>query len=137
MAEASGGSSGVRAALRSGWRALRLRCPWCGGGKVTVRWLGLRAACPQCGLRLDRGESDYWLGAMLFNLIAAETLFAVGLVAVLVLTWPDPPWEALRWGSVVAMIVAPLVLFPFTKLFWLAFDLVFRPPTPENFISAS
>ena len=74
---------------------------------------------------------------MLFNLIAAETLFAAGLVTVLVLTWPDPPWASLQWGSIIAMIVAPLILFPFTKLLWLAFDLVFRPPTPENFTSAS
>jgi len=133
MAGAFGGSSRVRAALISAWRALRLRCPRCGVGKVTVRWLGLRPACPNCGLRLDRGESDYWLGAMLFNLIAAEALFAVGLVTVLVLTWPHPPWDALQWGSIVAMIGAPLILFPFTKLLWLAFDLVFRPPTAKDF----
>jgi len=137
MAGASGGSSRVRAALISVWRALRLRCPRCGAGKVTVRWLGLRPACPSCGLRLDRGESDYWLGAMLFNLIAAETLFAAGLVTILVLTWPDPPWDALQWGSIVAMIVAPLILFPFTKLLWLTFDLVFRPPTAKDFTSGS
>lgn len=137
MAGPSDGSSRVRAALISAWRALRLRCPRCGAGKVTRRWLILRPACLSCGLRLDRGESDYWLGAMLFNLIAAETLFAAGLVTVLVLTWPDPPWATLQWGSVVAMIVAPLILFPFSKLLWLAFDLVFRPPTPKDFISGS
>ena len=137
MAGTSGGSSRVRAALLSVWRALRRRCPRCGAGKITVRWMGLRPACPNCDLRLDRGESDYWLGAMLFNLIAAETLFAAGLVTVLVLTWPDPPWDALQWGSIAAMIVAPIILLPFSKLLWLAFDLVFRPPTPKDFTSAS
>jgi hypothetical protein len=35
------------------------------------------------------------------------------------------------------MILAPLILFPFSKLLWLAFDLVFRPPTPEDFTSGS
>lgn len=135
MTGASGDSSRVRTAFLSIWRALRLRCPRCGTGKVTVRWLRLRPACLNCGLRLDRGESDYWLGAMLFNLIAAETLFAMGLVTLLVLTWPHPPWEALQWGSIVAMIVAPLILFPFSKLLWLAFDLVFRPLTPEDLVS--
>ena len=135
MTGASGDSSRVRTAFLSIGRALRLRCPRCGAGKVTVRWLGLRPACLNCGLRLDRGESDYWLGATLFNLIAAETLFAIGLVTVLVLTWPYPPWEALQWGSIVAMIVAPLILFPFSKLLWLAFDLVFRPLTPEDLVS--
>jgi hypothetical protein len=30
------------------------------------------------------------------------------------------------------MLLAPLVIFPFSKLLWLAFDLVFRPVTPEE-----
>jgi hypothetical protein len=30
------------------------------------------------------------------------------------------------------MIVAPFVFFPFSKTLFLAFDLVFRPPTPDE-----
>jgi hypothetical protein len=30
------------------------------------------------------------------------------------------------------MAVAPAVLFPFSKLVWLAFDLMFRPLRPEE-----
>jgi uncharacterized protein (DUF983 family) len=114
-------------------RGFLLRCPNCGGRGVTRRWVGVKAACPRCGLRLDRGEPDYWIGAMLFNLIAAELVFAVGLVLVLVLTWPNPPWDALMWGGMAVMVVLPILTYPVTKLVWLGFDLIFRPPTPEDF----
>ena len=54
--------------LRMFARALGRRCPNCGAGPVTVRWFGLRPSCPRCGLRLDRGEHDYFLGAIVFNM---------------------------------------------------------------------
>jgi uncharacterized protein (DUF983 family) len=129
----SAGSSRTRFALLAAWRALGLRCPYCGARGVTRRWVTVRPVCPRCGLRLDRGEADYWIGALLFNLIAAETLFAAGLGLTLVLTWPRPPWDALYWGSIVGMIVLPIVTYPITKLVWLAFDLVFRPPHAGDF----
>jgi uncharacterized protein (DUF983 family) len=119
--------------LRMFARALRLRCPHCGAGPITVRWFGLRPACPGCGLKPDRGEHDYFLGAIVFNMAFAEGLFAVGLLLTLVATYPDPPWTALYVGGAIALITAPIVLYPYSKLCWLAFDLLFRPPRPEDF----
>jgi len=134
---APSGGSRARFAILAAGRALRLHCPVCGARGVTRGWVTVRPACPRCHLRLDRGEPDYWIGAMLFNLIAAETLFAAGLVVTLVLTWPEPPWDALYWGSIVGMIVLPIVTYPITKLVWLAFDLVFRPPDEGDFAPPS
>jgi len=114
-------------------RACRRRCPNCGAGPVTVRWFQLAPACPGCGLRLDRGESDYFLGAVVFNMAFAEGLFAAGVMAVLLWTYPNPPWDALYYGGIAGMIVAPIVLYPYSKLCWLAFDLGFRPPRPQDF----
>jgi uncharacterized protein (DUF983 family) len=119
--------------LRRLLRALRLRCPLCGGGGLTRRWLHLRPACPRCGLRLDRGEVDYWIGALAFNLIAAELLVAGGLLVALVATWPHPPWDALRWGGIPVVAAFPVLTYPVTKLVWLAFDLTFRPPGAGDF----
>jgi uncharacterized protein (DUF983 family) len=118
-------------------RALRLRCPHCGGGPITRRWLGMRESCPRCRLRLDRRESDYFLGAIVFNMAFAEGLFALGLVAVLLWTWPRPPWDAVYYGGIAGMIVAPILFYPFSKLCWLAFDLTFRPPRDEDFEGAA
>lgn len=114
--------------MRVRW-ALRLRCPNCGGGPVRSSWLKRLAGCPVCGIRLDRGEHDYFIGAYMVNLIAAEVLLAVGLLAVLLATWPTPPWDTIQYGGVALMIVLPLVTYPFTELLWLAVDLVFRPLT--------
>jgi len=120
-------------ALRMFARALRRRCPLCGAGPITARWFGLLPACPGCGFRPERGEPDYFLGAIVFNMAFAEGLFAVGLLLTLVATYPNPPWTALYVGGAIALIAAPIVLYPYSKLCWLAFDLLFRPPRPEDF----
>src|SRR5436190_24085579 len=59
-------------------RALLLRCPNCGAGGLFASWFKLRSACAVCGLVLER-EEGYFLGAMMFNLVAAETLFVAVL----------------------------------------------------------
>jgi uncharacterized protein (DUF983 family) len=123
----------MKRALVSFARALRRRCPNCGAGPVIARWIHTRPACPRCRLRLDRGEPDYFLGAIVFNMTFAEGLFAAALLAVLLWTWPNPPWDALYYGGIVGLIVAPILFYPYSKLLWLAFDLLFRPLRPEDF----
>lgn len=121
------------AAASAFWRALRLRCPACGGGPVFLRWLRISPACPSCGLSFARGERGYWLGAYFVNLMAVETLFAAMFGVALWWTWPDPPWEGLEWGLGAAMVVSPFLLYPWSHTIFLAFDLLFRPPAPEDF----
>ena len=123
---------GQRAARLLG-RALLLRCPRCGRASVLRSWFTLRERCPACRFRLDRGEEGYFLGSLLFNLIAAEAVFGVGLLLVIVWTWPNPPWQAMRWGGVALMIALPLLFLLFSRTLWLAFDLVFRPSVPGDF----
>jgi uncharacterized protein (DUF983 family) len=113
--------------LRLVWRALTLRCPNCGGGGVLRHWFRLRDGCGQCGIRLERGEQDYFLGGMLFNLVLSELLFAAIFVTVLVLLWPTVPWDGIAIGAPLGMAVAPVLLYPVSKLLWLAVDLGFRP----------
>jgi len=114
-------------------RALRRRCPNCGAGPITAGWFGIRPACPRCALRLDRGEEGYFVGAIVFNMAFAEGVFALGLSAVLLWTYPNPPWNALYYGGIAGMIAAPIFFYPYSKLCWLAFDLGFRPPRPQDF----
>ena len=110
-------------------RALRLRCPNCGGGGLFRRWVFMRRSCPTCHLILDRGEPDYFLGGYVVNFVVAEFTIALGALAAVLLTWPDVPWGTIKWTLIALMIPAPLVTYPFAKLTWLAVDLTFRPPT--------
>ena len=114
-------------------RAFVLRCPNCGGGGLFASWFRLRPRCQHCGLALERGEHDHFLGAMMFNIVLAETVFVIGFVTVLLATWPDPPWQLLEYGGVAAMIAAPFVLYPLSRVIWLAFDIMLRPVTADDF----
>ncbi len=114
-------------------RALRLRCPSCGGHPIILRWFMVSDNCPVCGIRLQRGEQGYWVGAYMFNQIAAELVWAGSMVAVVWWTWPSPPWTGLLVGGVLLMVLVPVAFFPFSRLVFLAFDLVFRPQQPEDY----
>jgi uncharacterized protein (DUF983 family) len=114
-------------------RALTLRCPHCGGRGILASWFTLAPACPHCGLRPERGESDYFLGGMMFNIALAEGVFVIVLIVTLVVTWPRVPWTVLQYGAPAAMVLAPIILYPFSRLVWLAFDLMLRPVVPNDF----
>jgi len=126
--------SASRRVLTSLARALRLRCPHCGGEPIFVTWSRLVPNCPVCGLGLERGEHGYWLGAYFFNLLAVETVFSVWFVGFLLLTWPDPPWALFQATTIALMLVVPFAFFPYSKTLFLAFDLLVRPPSEEDFI---
>lgn len=109
------------------WRAVRRRCPRCDHGHIWTSFAATVPVCPNCGLVLDRGESDYFYGAYMLNFVAAE-LVALGLfVIALLITWPNPPWNALLYGTAAIAVIAPFLLYPTTKALWLALDLALRP----------
>ncbi|MFL5593044.1 MAG: DUF983 domain-containing protein [Gemmatimonadaceae bacterium] len=116
-------------------RALILRCPNCGGGKLFTGFFAMKERCPTCGILLERGEADYFLGGYTLNLIAVEVLLALAFLAVLLITWPNPPWTALEYGGVGLSILGAVFCYPFAKTTWLAVDLIFRPPHREDFIT--
>jgi uncharacterized protein (DUF983 family) len=122
----------VKRVLLLFWHAMRLRCPNCGGSPIFRSWSRLRPYCPACGLPLERGEHGYQVGSYMFNIIAAELIFVLVFLVVVLATWPSPPWQLLQYGGVVLMILAPILFFPFSKTLFLAFDLAFRPATRDE-----
>jgi uncharacterized protein (DUF983 family) len=108
-------------------RAIRKHCPVCGGGGLFEGWFRMRAQCPTCGVRFNRGESGYALGAMWFNLLAAEAVTVGISLTTIIQTWPNPPWDFLQITGPIEAVMMPLLFFPFSKTLFLAFDLCFRP----------
>ncbi|HEX9164674.1 MAG TPA: DUF3187 family protein [Gemmatimonadales bacterium] len=117
----------LRTALLHLVRALALRCPHCGGRGLFRSWLRMRETCPTCALALDRGERGYQVGSYMLNIIAAELIFLALFLGVLAATWPEPPWALLQYGGAAMMVLAPVLLYPFTKTVFLAMDLMVRP----------
>ncbi|HEU5219738.1 MAG TPA: DUF983 domain-containing protein [Gemmatimonadales bacterium] len=117
----------LRRAGRVLWRALRRRCPNCGGRGLFRSWFRMASACPVCGLPLERNEEGYAVGAYMFNIGLAEAAFVAVFLGVLLRTWPNPPWQILTWISVGLMVVLPLVFYPYSKLLFLGLHLLFHP----------
>jgi hypothetical protein len=65
---------------------------------------------------------------MFFNIVLAELLFALVLLIVVVVMWPHVPWVGVQYSLIIAMIAAPIVLYPVSRLMWLALDVLLRPP---------
>ncbi|HEX2081358.1 MAG TPA: DUF983 domain-containing protein [Longimicrobium sp.] len=124
--------SGVGRGLTLYGRALRLRCPHCGRGSLRGSWLKMRRNCPACGLRSERGEEDFFLGAMMFNLVLAEALVVLAVVGFVLLRWPQVPWDVLGWVGLALAAVAPFLFYPFSHTIWLASDILIRPVTREE-----
>lgn len=117
-------------------RALRLRCPNCGNGKVLRGWATPNAHCSSCRFRFTRSTDSYFSGAMLTNLAVAEGLFAIVFVSVILLSWPAVPWDTLTWVMPLGIALAPVLLLPFAKVAWLTFDVAFRPVMAEEIEAA-
>ncbi|MEO8564535.1 MAG: DUF983 domain-containing protein, partial [bacterium] len=113
-------------------RALLRRCPNCGGRGIFSAYTTLRERCPTCGLRLQRGESDYFIGAYLLNLVAVEVLFALVLATIIIATYPRTPWALVQWGGLALMIAGAVLCYPYSKSLWLAADLIFRPVSAQE-----
>ncbi len=114
-------------------RALRRRCPACGHGPIFLGWARMLPNCVSCGLALQRGETGYWIGAALVDLLVTLLLFHVNLA--LGLFWTPASAAGLffqRW-AVFAVFVLPLMLWPYAKVAFLAVDLRLRPRRTEDY----
>lgn len=110
-------------------RALRLRCPRCGKGRLFRRGYTMEEHCAVCGWRFER-EEGYWTGAMAVNLVVAELI-------VTALAVPFSAYLALTHQSLVPLvfllpvpILLPLLLYWHSKSLWMAIDFLLHPVPP-------
>ena len=113
------------------WRALKRKCPYCGGSGIFSSYLTLRETCPTCGVRFER-EDGYFLGGYAINMVVAESL-ALALALVTILLTPlrnmDVIWQILVAVGLAALL--PILFFPYSRGLWMALDLALHPPGPQ------
>ena len=118
-------------------RGLLKRCPLCGSGRLFTGWFRMKERCPGCGYLFER-EEGFFLGAYVINLgIAQGLVILLAVVPLIVRLASDPDASLVPFvvGGVVGAVVAPIVLYPWSKTIWTAFDLILRPasaPEPSD-----
>jgi uncharacterized protein (DUF983 family) len=113
-------------------RALLLRCPYCGKGKLFRRGYTMYEKCPVCGWRFER-ESGYWTGAIALNLVVTELLIAIVIV-------PLATWLAITQQPITLLLIIglpmpfilPFLFFRHAKSFWMSIDFWLHPVDPEE-----
>ena len=100
-------------------RAIRLRCPICGEGKLFGNYLRMEKNCSHCGLKFER-EPGFFLGSIYINYGLTAVIVAV---AYPILLFNKVVAETpLLVGALAFTLVFPILLFPFARSLWLGFD---------------
>jgi uncharacterized protein (DUF983 family) len=104
-------------------RALRLRCPVCGQGRMFHSWFKMNEECARCGWRFER-EEGYFTGAMAINLVVAELVLCAA--AIWLIADGVPLQVSIPIGIVVGCAL-PTLGWPYSRSLWVALDLVLHP----------
>ena len=100
-------------------RALRLRCPRCGHGRLYDGWLSMQERCPACGLVYER-EQGYFVGAMYVNYALTAGLGLGGVILLDQLVGLSLTQQLLL--AVPVMLLAPILFFRHARSFWLGLE---------------
>lgn len=100
-------------------RALRLRCPRCGQGRLFRNWFAMFPRCPECHFVYER-DPGYFLGSTYINYgFTAVTLTAIYMVLHFGYGVSN---QVLTPPLVAYCVVVPLVLFRYARSWWLMMD---------------
>lgn len=100
-------------------RALRLRCPRCGEGRLFHGWFTMPERCSSCHLKYERGPG-YFLGSTYFNYgFTALVLLAAYMLMHFGVGWTN---RQLTPYLLAFCIISPLITFRYARALWLAMD---------------
>jgi uncharacterized protein (DUF983 family) len=100
-------------------RAVGLRCPRCGEGRVFAGWFTMHETCARCGLRFER-EPGYFVGAIYVN-YAVTAVLCLGVPIALDVAIGVPLWAQVTLACAIAVLV-PVVFFRYSRSVWLGID---------------
>lgn len=110
------------------WHALRLRCPYCGKGKLFSHGYTMNDHCSNCGWIFER-EEGYWTGAIAVNLVVSEMIGAI-IAVPLAIAQASP---LLVMGIGIPLLIAlPFLFYRHSKSFWMALDFMIHPVSASD-----
>ncbi|HTQ37510.1 MAG TPA: DUF983 domain-containing protein [Pirellulales bacterium] len=115
------------------WRAVRLRCPVCGQGKLFRGWFTMYPRCEQCHFRFERSPG-YWLGSIFVN-YGLTALIVTAAYFALFFTEALPPDWIMRLLLAFCLLF-PLWFFRYARGIWISVDLYFDPEPATKLVSA-
>ena len=109
-------------------RALLLRCPVCGKGKLFSGIFRVPEKCPACGAPYAR-EAGFFLGSIYIN-YGLTSLIAAVVYPILMFNKlvPEP---YLTIGSLAFVVIFPLLFFRHARSLWIGFDQWYDPREGE------
>jgi len=116
-------------------RAILRRCPWCNGKGAWFRgWYRRNDRCNTCGLRWNRGQDGFELGAMTVAVFITGGSVMIFLAIFIAVNYPDFPVMPMALIGAAIALVMPFLTYPFTQTIWSSFDIRVHPPTREEFL---
>jgi uncharacterized protein (DUF983 family) len=119
------------------FRAVRRRCPRCGGRPSWFTgWFRRVDRCRTCGYRYER-QDGFMVGAITINTILTFGAILVVLVVGMIVTYPEIAVVPIVTACLVVAVLVPIVAFPFTYTIWGAIDLAMHPLQPAEAADAA
>lgn len=109
-------------------RALRLRCPICGEGKLFRNWFMVHEHCPVCGVKFER-EPGFFLGSIYIN-YGLTAVIATAAYIVLQFVYGYPEKQVLI-GTLTFVVLFPLWFHRYARSLWAGFD-QWHDPRPDE-----
>ncbi len=100
-------------------RAVRLRCPRCGGGKLFKTWMTMYPTCPNCNLKYER-DPGYFLGSAYINYGLTSLILTAAYIGLHVVGGISN--RVLLIPLVGFFVLFPLAFFRYARALWLALD---------------
>ena len=114
-------------------RAVRLRCPVCGGSSIVQRPFHIKHVCPSCDALFKR-EDGFFVGAIMANVVTTE--FVILVLYVLSLPVIDTRFDLVLTCLSVVALLFPVAFYHHSWSLWLAFDHLVetlpKAPTTRN-----
>src|SRR5690348_14418629 len=112
------------------WRTMiNGKCPRCGKSPIFRGWIEVHERCLHCGLRFDRGESGYFLGAMYLEYGIAGA-FIGGTTLLIRLGSGLALMPSLAIAAAIFLPLVPLTI-RLSRLLWISVDHRLDPTKKE------